>query len=316
MNILTFDIEDWFHLLDNDATRSERQWSAYESRIRPNTDRILDLLARSGQRATFFCLGWVGRKYPGIIRQIDSLGHEIGSHSDTHQLAYEQNAQSWRRDIQRSIEVLQELTGKKVRSFRVPGFSVTPDNPWVFETLVSCGIEIDSSVFPARRAHGGFPPGTLARPAWIFSGGVRLKEFPINVFDALGKPVVFSGGGYFRLTPWTAIRYMMRRSSYVMTYFHPRDFDPGQPMLPGLAPMRKFKSYVGLKTAFDKLRVMLDEFAFCDIATALDTIDWAHAPRLVIEPGSRPVRGRDGRAVKPSYVQNVMRFARSGVRRR
>ena len=33
MNILTFDIEEWFHILDNNSTKTEKEWSNYESRI-------------------------------------------------------------------------------------------------------------------------------------------------------------------------------------------------------------------------------------------------------------------------------------------
>ena len=59
MNILTFDIEEWFHILDNESTRSSREWASFESRIAENMPRLLDFLAERGQQATFFCLGWV-----------------------------------------------------------------------------------------------------------------------------------------------------------------------------------------------------------------------------------------------------------------
>ena len=49
-------------------------------------------------------------------------------------------------------------------------------------------------------------------------------------------------------------------------------------MLEGLPAARKFKSYVGLKGAENKLRKYLTEFAFTDIATAAGQIDWGKAP--------------------------------------
>lgn len=278
MNILSFDIEDWFHLLDTDTTRTEHQWSGFESRIEHNTDRILDLLHTLRCKATFFCLGWAARAHPGLIRRINALGHEIATHTDSHQLAYEQTPSLFRQDLQRSIQALEDCIGEKVRAARIPGFSVTRQTPWVFEALLDCGIEIDSSVFPARRAHGGFPEFGLARPCWISRDNAGIKEFPVNTAAILGVPMVFSGGGYFRLIPYALLRRLMNRAAYVMTYFHPRDFDPHQPIVPGLPLTRRLKSYTGLKASFEKLRRLLREFPFCDIAEAHDRINWDTAP--------------------------------------
>ena len=63
-----------------------------------------------------------------------------------------------------------------------------------------------------------------------------------------------------------------------MTYFHPRDFDPGQPMVPGLSPLRKFKSYYGLKSAEKKFKRWISEYEFIDIKTADEMIDWETVP--------------------------------------
>ena len=105
MNILTFDVEDWFHILDNESTKTEKDWIKYESRIEQNMNKILELLYRKKQKATFFSLGWIARKYPKIINSIDSYGHEIGSHSDMHQLAYKQSRLEFRDDLKRSIYI-------------------------------------------------------------------------------------------------------------------------------------------------------------------------------------------------------------------
>lgn len=282
MNILTFDVEDWFHLLDHDSTRHVEQWGSFESRIQASTDRVLDLLAARGQKATFFCLGWVADAHPAVIRRIDAAGHEIGSHTYSHQLITSQTREAFAVDFRRSVDRLQEVTGKKIRAFRAPGFSLTARNTWAFEVIAAAGIEVDCSVFPASHAHGGFESFGDARPVIIDHGGVRLKEFPLNVSQVLGRRVVFSGGGYFRLFPYALIRKMMRDSGYVMTYFHPRDFDAGQPMLPDLPWRRRFRSYVGLAGAFQKLRTLLDDFQFVDLAEAERSVDWTRAPVMRI----------------------------------
>ncbi len=277
MDILTFDIEDWFHILDNDSTKTEQKWSGYEHRLHANTDRLFELLSEKKQSATFFCLGWIARRHPDIVKRIDSLGYEIGTHSDMHQLVYEQTLSEFVSDLDRSIKSIEDITGKKVSLYRAPGFSVSEKCKWIFEELVSRGIEIDSSIFPSRRAHGGFEDFGAAEPVIVDINGSKIKEFPISLTTFLRKDIIFSGGGYFRLFPYWLIRYFKKRSDYVMTYFHPRDFDPDQPMIEGLSLLRRFKSYYGLRSAFSKLERLIDDSEFVDIRTAEKMINWDSA---------------------------------------
>ena len=275
MKILTFDIEEWFHILDNDATKTEVEWEGFESRIHGNMSNIYGMLG--DQKATFFCLGWVARKFPEVLKEIDRRGHEIATHSDLHQLAYEQNRHTFEQDLERSIKSIEDVIGKKVRAYRAPGFSLMEQNKWVFEVLMKNGIEIDASIFPAERSHGGFAQFGHAEPCWIDINGMRMKEFPINLSSFAGKNLIFSGGGYFRLFPYPLLDLMTKNSDYVMTYFHPRDFDAEQPMVPGLNFVRKFKSYYGLKGCLSKLDKLIKKHDFVDIRTAEASIDWEKA---------------------------------------
>ena len=274
MNVLTFDIEDWFHILDNDSTKSEREWTRYEDRLRLAVDRIFELLERTQQSATFFCLGWCAQKHPDIIKQIDSYGFEVGTHSNLHQLVYQQDRKSFNADLEASIKLLEDTTGKKVISYRAPGFSIDESNQWAFEALIKHGIQRDCSVFPAKRAHGGFENFGNGEPSIIQINGMRLKEFPINLYSFGMKRLVFSGGGYFRIMPYPAIKYFMKRSDYVMTYFHPRDFDSEQPRIKGLSALRRFKSYYGIKNAFQKLEHLIHDFRFVDLHEADLMTSW------------------------------------------
>ena len=282
MNILTFDVEDWFHVLDNESTKNEKQWLQLESRIEQNMEKILGLLEKHDQKATFFIIGWVARKYPEILKKIDSFGHEIASHSDMHQLAYEFDKEEFKQDLERSVKSIEDVVGKKVRAYRAPGFSLKDQNKWVFEELVINGIEIDCSVFPAKRAHGGFEEFGYAEPAYIEMNGSQIKEFPINIYPIFGKNIIFSGGGYFRLIPYPLMKHFMKKSDYVMTYFHPRDFDHTQPMIEGLSALRKFKSYVGLKGSYNKLEKLISDFEFVDLDTANKQIDWSSAKKIIL----------------------------------
>ena len=282
MKILTFDIEEWFHILDNKKTKNISDWNKFDSRIRIGMDIIYDILDKSKTPATFFVLGWMAEKYPKIIREISARGFEIGSHTHLHQLVYEQDKKTFYNDVEKSIKTLEDCTGKKVYSFRAPGFSITENNKWAFEILHELGIEKDSSVFPASRAHGGLPSYNLATPSIIEYNGIKLKEFPINTQTVLGKSFVFSGGGYFRLLPYKTIKNWTVKSNYLMTYFHPRDFDIEQPIVPGLSLPRRFKSYIGIKECKPKLETWLNDFDFIDLNQADLSINWDQVPVINI----------------------------------
>ncbi|MBN2259960.1 MAG: polysaccharide deacetylase family protein [Clostridiales bacterium] len=278
MNILTFDIEEWFHIMDNETTRTAKEWGNYETRIQKNMERIYAMLNMANQKATFFCLGWIAETYPDVIREIANNGYEIGTHSRMHQLAYEQSRTEFTEDLSHSVKTLEDMTGQKVRYYRAPGFSIREDNKWAFEVLAELGIEVDCSVFPARRAHGGFPSYKSPIPSIIRYQGIEIKELPINLKYIFGKPVIFTGGGYFRLFPYSLIKKWTFESDYVMSYLHPRDFDDNQPIIKGLSPFRKFKSYVGLSRSEKKLEAWLSDFDFVDVHHALQIIQWDEVP--------------------------------------
>ena len=280
MNILTFDLEEWFHILDHDLTKSETNWINYEVRIHKNTDRIITFLLNNNLSATFFIVGWIAEKYPEIIKKIDKLGFEIGSHTHMHQLLYEQSRESVDKDLKKSIDTLENIISKKIKCFRAPGFSITEKNKWVFELLAQNGITHDSSIFPASRAHGGMPKFKYAVPSKLIINGLEIKEFPINTTSIFGKKWIYSGGGYFRLTPYQLVKYWSKNDKYIMTYFHPRDFDVKQPLISELSLLRKFKSYVGLKGSLDKLDKWVNDFEFIDLKSADKKINWKNVPYI------------------------------------
>ena len=282
MNIMTFDIEEWFHLLDFDATRSEAEWDRYEVRIHGNVDRILGILDETDTKATFFIIGWVAKKYPEVVKRIAEK-YQIGTHTMSHQLVWQQKPEAFRQDVDASLKLLQDITGQPVVCFRAPGFSIRKSEAWAFEILAELGIRYDCSVFPAHHAHGGMPSYGKAVPSIIRHGNMEMMEFPVNVKEIAGRPVIFSGGGYFRLFPYPLIKRWSRESGdYLLSYIHPRDLDGGQPMLEGLPLARKFKSYVGLRGAADKLRKYLSDFDFVDVKTAAGMVDWSKAPVVSI----------------------------------
>lgn len=280
MNILTFDVEEWFHLLDNDTTRSEEQWKSFEVRIHNNMERIFSILEDTNTKATFFIIGWIAKNYPEVVKEIASK-FEIGSHTMNHQLVWQQTPDVFRQDVDFSIKLLEDISGHPVKYFRAPGFSIRSSESWAFEILTDLGIEIDCSIFPSHHAHGGLPQYGEGTPKIIKVGDKSIKELPISTRMILGRPIIYQGGGYFRLFPYSFIKKWAKESpDYLLSYIHPRDLDPGQPMITDLPLTRKFKSYVGLKGAEAKLRQFLTDFKFTDIATANQLIDWSSVPTI------------------------------------
>ena len=274
MKILTFDIEDWFHILDHPATKTTETWSRYESRIHRNMDMIFKILEDTGSRATFYCLGWVAETYPDVIRRIDALGYDIACHSNIHQLVYELTPDQFREDTRIALDRIQSVIGRKVTGYRAPGFSFTKETmPWAFETLLDNGITHDSSIFPTRRAHGGYQGFSSTVPCVLNVGDRAIIELPMSTYPFFGSQLVYSGGGYFRLFPEFLISHLLDQQDYVMTYLHPRDFDAHQPMIPDLSRVRRFKSYFGLSTTESKLRNLLTKHPFVDVAEFLSSAD-------------------------------------------
>ena len=275
MKILTFDIEDWFHILDNEKTNSIDDWSQFPSRLEKNVNTILNLLDDNDQKATFFILGWTAEKFPRVIKEIARRGHHVGCHSYAHQLVYRQSKQEFEEDLKKAKDLIESVTCKSIDAYRAPGFSIDAKSLWAYEILFDLGFRIDSSIFPANRAHGGINSFPYAEPVLGDVGGNPIKLFPLNSKKFLGQSFIYSGGGYFRLFPSFLLQRWFKNDDYVMTYFHPRDFDSNQPVVPGLNYFRYFKSYVGLEGSLAKLENLLIFNRFVTMEEASNIVDWS-----------------------------------------
>jgi peptidoglycan/xylan/chitin deacetylase (PgdA/CDA1 family) len=100
MKILTFDIEDWFDILDKPLTKGISEWSRFESRLAQNMDTIFSLLEDHQQKATFFVVGWIAEKHLDQVKRIIENGYKIGSHREhLHQLVFEQTPEDFEQDL-------------------------------------------------------------------------------------------------------------------------------------------------------------------------------------------------------------------------
>jgi len=274
--IFSVDVEDWFHILDVRSAPPLAEWSRFPSRVEKNFSRLLDIFSEHKVQVTCFVLGWVGEKFPHLVKEAMARGHEIASHGYAHRLAYEQSRDEFFEDVRRARLLLEDIAGTAVVGYRAPGFSTTTETPWFFDTLAEAGYQYDSSVFPAPRTHGGIPD---ARRDPYRVNGSGILELPISVADFLGRGTCFFGGGYLRFFPYWLIcrkvKEVLAEGRPVVFYIHPREVDPGHPRLP-MSPGRAFKCYVNLEGAEAKIRAILQDFP---VTTFQQVI--SHYPELV-----------------------------------
>lgn len=272
VNALTIDVEDYYHVTNFERCVRRAEWDQYPSRVERNTRRLLDVLAASEVRATFFVLGWVAERRPALVRAIRAAGHEVGCHSHLHRLVYDQSPREFRADLKRARGVLRDILGEEVYAYRAPSFSITTRSLWALDVLAEEGIRIDSSIYPTHHDRYGIPgtplgPHALERPAGT------LWEFPPPVWTVWGYPLPVGGGGYFRLYPYALTRHALRKINAAgrpfAVYLHPWELDPDQPRLrPGR--LAAFRHYVNLHRTEDRLVRLLHDFAFDTLSAALD----------------------------------------------
>ena len=258
-NIFSVDVEDWFHLLELDSAPEIDKWEKLESRVERAFLRLLDEFDEVGAKVTCFFLGWVAERFPALIREAASRGHELASHGYGHQLVYLQTAEEFSADIRRSKSVIEDIAGTEVAGYRAPGFSITRITPWAFDEIARAGFKYDSSVFPMSRGHGGISDSDMS-PHWIETPSGALFEIPISVVPIFGHRICVFGGGYFRLVPYKLISLLSRSVNEagrpVVYYLHPREIDPDHPRIQ-MSPFRRFKSYINLRSTLPKLRSLL-----------------------------------------------------------
>ena len=268
-SILSIDVEDWFNISLPGVEPDVGQWDRIESRVERNFNRLLDLLAGQGARATCFFLGYVGRRFPHLVRRAVAEGHEIASHGLEHRLVFTQPPEAFAADARQARVMLEDIAGTPVLGYRAAAFSINDTTPWFFDKLTEAGYRYDSSVFPAPHRIGGIRMDTL-HPHRRDTPSGPLAEFPISAVKVMGAPMCFFGGGYLRLFPYWLIRPMARRvlaeGRPVVFYVHPREIDPAQPRLP-MGGRDRFKTYVNLRTTEGKLNSILRDF---DVTTFRD----------------------------------------------
>ena len=150
IHAMSVDVEDYLHAWALAPAIPRERWDSWPSRVVASTRRVLALLAAAEVHATFFVLGWVARRHPGLVRDIVAGGHELASHGHGHHKVGELGPRAFRRDVADTRLLLEDAGGVPVRGYRAPSFSIGPDEWWAFEALGEAGYGYSSSVHPDR----------------------------------------------------------------------------------------------------------------------------------------------------------------------
>ncbi len=304
-NALTVDVEDYFQINAFCRIIRPSQWQDYPSRVERNTRRILEILAGAsgnGVKATFFTVGWIAERFPGLVREISRGGHEIACHSYEHQLVFNLSEKRFKEDTRRSKEILEDISGKEVIGYRAPTYSIAKRNLRTLEILSDLGFLYDSSIFPIIHDVYGFPEaprfpfqvlfddtgdgnyrflnlcdGGCAPQATekaIENGQRSIVEFPMTTFRFFNKNVPVAGGGYFRLFPYPLTKKMLgsinqKESMPFVFYMHPWELDPDIPKVKGAGLLSTFRTYLNLDKTEGRFKKLISDFQFAPLSDFL-----------------------------------------------
>jgi polysaccharide deacetylase family protein (PEP-CTERM system associated) len=260
---LTIDLEEHFHASRFDSPMRRRYWSYFDSRIRKNTEHLLDVLTSRSTKATFFVLGWIAERYPSLIRTIAASGHEIACLGYAHELVAAQTPAQFRQDIQRAKHLLEDIIGQSVLGFRAPAFSITADTLWALAIVEDCGFLYDSSVLPIGFTGNRLYNGNRIRR--LPAGTRSIWEVSPSTADMLGFRVPIGGGGYLRTLHYRVLRTLFSQienlGDSIVLYLRAWELDYEQPRMEGPL-LAEFSHYLNLHKMESRLTQLLTDFSF------------------------------------------------------
>jgi polysaccharide deacetylase family protein (PEP-CTERM system associated) len=272
-NLLTIDVEDWFHTSALDPFIGPEQWDRQDSRVVANVHQLLEILEAHHTRATFFILGWVAERYPELVREIDAGGHEICSHGYRHRLIYNLTPAQFKEFLERSKKILEDLIGKPAQGYRATSFSIIKKTLWALDLIQEAGFTFDSSIFPIGH-HDIYGLRDCPRYPFKFENG--LIEIPPSTLRILGHNIPLGGGGYFTLFPYWLTKLSIHRVNQegypAMVYLHPWELDPLCPRVDHADARTRFRQYVNLSKTEIRLKRLLTDFSWVPAGEYLRTV--------------------------------------------
>jgi len=267
-NILTVDVEDWYHICGIEHILPSSQWNRCESRVLANVEKILNLFNRFRVKATFFVLGYVAERTPEVVEIIHGEGHEVASHGYGHIQVYKQREDEFVRDLFQSKTLIEQMIGEKVVGYRAPEWSICGgkrDSFWALDFLVQNGFAYDSSIAPLRFI--GIPNAPTI-PYTLSTRHGEIREFPPLVMPSLLGNLPIGGGWGLRILPYRSIRRAIEELNHlkhpVLIFCHPSDFDTRTPSLP-LPWVKRFVCYGKIKSTEERISRLLNDFEFSTV---------------------------------------------------
>jgi len=268
-NAMTVDVEDYFQVSAFEPHISKQQWDVLPHRVAANTNKILDLFAAHGVKATFFTLGWVAERYPELIKRIVAEGHELACHGYEHIRVTEQTPEQFRADVIKSKTILEDIGGTAVIGYRAASYSINTSNLWALDILQQLDFAYSSSIYPVQHDLYGIPdaPRFMYQPI----AGQDFKEIPISTLRLGNKNRPCGGGGFFRLYPYAisklAFQHLNQREQQACIFYcHPWEIDPQQPRQTGLSLKTRFRHYLNLNKMEQRITHLLNDFAWDTMA--------------------------------------------------
>jgi polysaccharide deacetylase family protein (PEP-CTERM system associated) len=273
-HVLSFDVEEHFQVEAFWSAARRHTWDQLASRVEGNTRKIVDLLSEHSTKATFFVLGWVAERHPGLVKNLAQQGHEIASHGYGHELVHTQTPAQFRKDVRRSKQILEDLIGRQVMGYRAPSFSISPQTKWAISVLIEEGYRYDSSIYNRFR---GTPEIAVPRDGvyQLETEAGTIWEVSPSTMTVGGFQLPVAGGGYFRLLPYAAskicLKNLEKQGSQLVMYLHPWELDPEQPRMDGPV-LSKVRHYLNLDKTEQRLRWLLKDFSFAPIKEVIRPI--------------------------------------------
>jgi polysaccharide deacetylase family protein (PEP-CTERM system associated) len=286
VNMMTVDVEDYFHASAFDRVVPRTSWFERESRVVGNTHRLLEFFHAHRVTGTFFVLGWVAERFPSLVREIAACGHELASHGYHHQLIYTLTRDQFRDDVRRAKAIIEDTGGLPVAGYRAPSFSIIRASLWALDVLLEEGHHYDASIFPIHHDRYGIPDAPRL-PHVIERAAGSIIEVPASTTRIGPMNLPIAGGGYFRVLPYAFTRWGIARLNAAgqpaIFYIHPWEIDPDQPRLSG-SRTTAWRHYWNLPETLKRMELLVHDFAFDTVASALDTrvpVAMPAKPRLV-----------------------------------
>jgi polysaccharide deacetylase family protein (PEP-CTERM system associated) len=267
--VLTIDAEDWFHVCGDAFYSDWRRWDTFVPRLEVTLSRLFDRLSPGRHRATVFFLGWVARRYPDLVTETVTRGHEAAVHGDLHRRADEMSAQEFRDDLSRAREAVERAAGTRVRAHRAAEWSVRHPGDATLSLLAEAGIALDASLVPVAPLGR---PDSPAGPYRVQTAAGSILEIPPLTGRAFGRRVPLGGGWGLRVAREARIREAeaaFRDRGWPAVYtLHPWELDAEHPPMPGLAPLYRLVHFAGLSGLPERLERRLAEDRFVSISDA------------------------------------------------